>query len=317
MTKFAVGTKVIPFQKTTGYGDGLSASTAWNKAKEVGQPFLYVTGNDYTTLTGDVVTLLNNEQCGSGDFFKEGDYVPYDIQEGGAVEGDKVVFVGKELASDPNQTDIFEYGKTYTVRKAGVCGRGDGVLTEEEGSFVIVHGNYLIVERYNSTLAKLREELDNLKAPVLPDELTANELVTVLKEEDERVKTVNVSELSVYDTYHDLDDLTGVWSSELETCIFMLESDWNEFDDAMEAYNKRKQELIEQIEALEKVEPVEDHIGEVKTAITFAEAVAHVANGGKVEVLDDCMDRMDTYTRPSEFTALTTDEIEEGKWFKI
>jgi hypothetical protein len=312
----AVGTKVIPFQKTTSRYAGLESSANVRRMKEIGQKYLYVAQNDYD-FHGEIIYVLSDRfNEGSGDFFTYNDVVPYDIQgDGIALEGDTVVFVGKETATDDNQTNIFDFGKTYKVRKAGCCGRGDGVLLEDEGSFVMIHDNYLIVERNNPRLEALREELANLKAPEQLVPLTSNELITILKEQDEAVKTVSVKNHSTYDTYRSLEDLTGVWLSELAESIFVRESDWDAYDNAVETYLARKAGLEKDIEEAEKAfMPVPEP---PRKELTFAEAVAHVENGGKVEVRDEDDDRMDTYCCPTEFTAITRSEIEEGTWYAI
>jgi len=312
----AVGTKVIPFQKTTSRYAGLETSANLRRMKEAGMKYLYVGQNDYDFHGEKIYVLSDRANESSGDFFTYNDVVPYDIQgDGIALEGDTVVFIGKETGTDDNQTNIFDFGKTYKVRKAGCCGRGDGVLLEDEGSFVMIHDNYLIVERNNPRLEALREELANLKAPEMPKELSANELITILKEGDEAVKTISVKNHSTYDTYRSLEDLTGVWLSELAESIFLRESDWDAYDNAVEWYLARKAELEKDIEEAEKTfmpapEPP-------RKELTFAEAVAHVENGGKVEVRDEDGDRMDVYYCPTEFTAITRSEIEEGTWYAI
>jgi hypothetical protein len=312
----AVGTKVIPFQKTTSRYAGLETSANVRRMKEAGLKYLYVGQNDYDFHGERIYVLSDRANEGSGDFFTYNDVVPYDIQgDGIALEGDTVVFVGKETATDDNQTNIFDFGKTYKVRKAGCCGRGDGVLLEDEGSFVMIHDNYLIVERNNPRLETLREELANLKAPEKPEPLTAVELLEILKEEDEAVKTVNLENHATVDTYRDLSDLQGVWLSELAECIFVRESDWDAYDNAVDFYDQRKHDLEQAIAEAEKAfMPVPEP---PRKELTFAEAVAHVSNGGKVECLDEDGDRMDTYCCPTEFTAITRSEIEEGTWYAI
>jgi hypothetical protein len=314
----AVGTKVIPFQKTTSRYAGLETSANVRRMNEMGRKYLYVGQNDYDFHGERIYVLSDRANESSGDFFTYNDVVPYDIQgDGIALEGDTVVFVGKETDTDDNQTNIFDFGKTYKVRKAGCCGRGDGVLVEDMGAYVIIHDNYLIVERNNPRLEVLREELANLVAPAQPEPLTAVELLEILKEEDEVVKSVNFDAHTTYDTYRGLEDLQGVWLSELSVCVFLRESDWDVYDNAVETYLARKAELEKGIEEAEKAfmpAPVEP---EPRKELTFAEAVAHVSNGGKVECLDEDGDRMDTYCCPTEFTAITRSEIEEGTWYAI
>ena len=76
MSEIKIGMKVVPFKKTvTGYG-GLRHSAAWNTAKEMEQPFLYVI-KDSLCPRGAVCCSMRRKAYGPGDYFMPGDLKPY------------------------------------------------------------------------------------------------------------------------------------------------------------------------------------------------------------------------------------------------
>jgi len=72
-----VGMKVVPHSKTEGYCN-LDKCELYRRAKERGQPFLYVTGIDDMSDVGTVVILSDtNEKLGEGNYYKAEDFEPY------------------------------------------------------------------------------------------------------------------------------------------------------------------------------------------------------------------------------------------------
>ena len=71
MTKFKVGDKVVPIEKSV-WG-GLGESEVFSTAIKLGLPYLFVTGYD----AEEGAYVCDYEQSDSGDFFTESDLVPY------------------------------------------------------------------------------------------------------------------------------------------------------------------------------------------------------------------------------------------------
>ncbi|MET4560789.1 hypothetical protein ABIA69_001933 [Lysinibacillus parviboronicapiens] len=74
MTKFNVGDKVVPINKTVEGYDNLRDSKNWNKAQKVNQPFLYVQYFDDSV--NAYVCNVNEGPC-EGCYFNESDLIPY------------------------------------------------------------------------------------------------------------------------------------------------------------------------------------------------------------------------------------------------
>ena len=68
-----IGLKVVPHSKTTINYGGLNWSTNWNRAKEINQPYLFVSG-----IQTDRIILSNeNRKNDVGDYFLPEDFEPY------------------------------------------------------------------------------------------------------------------------------------------------------------------------------------------------------------------------------------------------
>lgn len=72
MTKFKIGDKVVPIDKTA--LGSLEYSTVWNRAKISNQPFIYVTALE--SEEGDYI-CDDKKGTDDGDFFNESDLIPY------------------------------------------------------------------------------------------------------------------------------------------------------------------------------------------------------------------------------------------------
>lgn len=67
------GDKVVPHARTVWADQGLETSVVWQRAQEMGQPFLYVEGFD-----GEVGAYRLTHKMGwNCDFFKSSDFTPY------------------------------------------------------------------------------------------------------------------------------------------------------------------------------------------------------------------------------------------------
>jgi hypothetical protein len=101
MSKFNKGDKVVPVSKS--FWGGLEDSVSWRKAKEMEQPFLYVTR--YDTEDGQQVVVASEHERYAGDYFLESDLVPYIEKESAEMEcqykvGDTFYFNGVAFKID-------------------------------------------------------------------------------------------------------------------------------------------------------------------------------------------------------------------------
>ena len=54
-------------------------SYEWNKAKKIGQDFLYVQGSNYDLVLNDIIYMCGCDQKGLGDYFIASDLIEYKI----------------------------------------------------------------------------------------------------------------------------------------------------------------------------------------------------------------------------------------------
>ena len=76
-----VGMKVIPHSKTTANYGGLNWSTNWKRAKEINQPYLFVSG----IKTDKIILSDKDGENDVGDYFLPEDFEPY-IEESESVK---------------------------------------------------------------------------------------------------------------------------------------------------------------------------------------------------------------------------------------
>jgi hypothetical protein len=83
MPKFKIGDKVVPHSKTaTGYRNDLTSCSKWRKAREIGQPFLYVieiTFNHFAEAEDELIYALSqsNDITSGGNYYREEDFELY------------------------------------------------------------------------------------------------------------------------------------------------------------------------------------------------------------------------------------------------
>lgn len=80
LEEIKIGMKVVPISKSVGFGGvGLYRSYSWRKAKEMNQPYLFVTGfGDYLSKIVFCSEYFSDIALGSGDFFLAEDLIPYE-----------------------------------------------------------------------------------------------------------------------------------------------------------------------------------------------------------------------------------------------
>ena len=76
-----IGLKVVPHSKTTINYGGLNWSTNWNRAKEINQPYLFVSG----IKTDKIILSDEDGKNDVGDYFLPEDFEPY-IEESESVK---------------------------------------------------------------------------------------------------------------------------------------------------------------------------------------------------------------------------------------
>jgi len=105
-----VGMKVIPHSKTTTNYGGLNWSTNWKRAKEINQPYLFVSG-----IQTDKIILSNeNRKDNVGDYFLPEDLEPY-IESNTNQENDNESGNIKMKKSDLNSSMLFK------MRNGNLC----------------------------------------------------------------------------------------------------------------------------------------------------------------------------------------------------
>lgn len=74
-----LGMKVVPINKSVAFGTvGLEHCYSWRKAKELGQPYLFVAGTDIDDLCVILCSAYFSDiELGIGDFFLPEDLIPY------------------------------------------------------------------------------------------------------------------------------------------------------------------------------------------------------------------------------------------------
>lgn len=74
-----LGMKVVPISKSVGFGTvGLDNSYSWRKARELEQPYLFVTGTDIDVSRVMLCSVYFSDiELGIGDFFYPEDLIPY------------------------------------------------------------------------------------------------------------------------------------------------------------------------------------------------------------------------------------------------
>lgn len=175
---FTVGDKVVPVSKS--FWGSLEDSISWQRANEMGQPFLYVTGfkNKYTDYGTVEVIVVSEYEDESGDYFLESDLIPYEEECCVAKfeQGDKVVPVSKSVWNSLNDSRVWQRAKDegqpyLIVRKytrehkknemvvcASVCGKVGGdyflesdlvpYIENEIGGIAVSEQTYKVGDRF-------------------------------------------------------------------------------------------------------------------------------------------------------------------------